>query len=168
MRGKGKCKRGIRETIRITPAYAGKSKKATQYIGMKQDHPRLCGEKLNSGNKCKFQSGSPPPMRGKVSVISKRRTKLRITPAYAGKRSVSVRKFHGSWDHPRLCGEKPPVGVPDSKITGSPPPMRGKEFICLYQHKTIGITPAYAGKRVEAVQQNANLQGSPPPMRGKD
>ena len=55
-----------------------------------------------------------------------------ITPAYAGKRSAMESPVYPSRDHPRLCGEKPPVGVPDNRITGSPPPMRGKG-----QHSTL-------------------------------
>ena len=45
MRGKGKCKRGIRETIRITPAYAGKRAQERLKHSAHKDHPRLCGEK---------------------------------------------------------------------------------------------------------------------------
>ena len=52
----------------------------------------------------------------------------------------------GETDHPRLCGEKPPVGVPDNKITGSPPPMRGKEWHMEVYAICDRITPAYAGK----------------------
>ena len=93
----------------------------------------------------------------------------------------------GETDHPRLCGEKPPVGVPDNKITGSPPPMRGKEDLCAKKLIEFRITPAYAGKRncclagCRHVQDHPRLcgektcevlhgtqkAGSPPPMRGK-
>ena len=76
---------------RITPAYAGKSRRITSSFSSIRDHPRLCGEKgmvlvfhLNS-------LGSPPPMRGKASDGTAVAGGIRITPAYAGKRSS-----HGS------------------------------------------------------------------------
>ena len=51
-------------------------------------------------------------------------------------------------DHPRLCGEK--VTDEGNIVTGegSPPPMRGKVFLCVFQSITERITPAYAGKSV--------------------
>ena len=54
MRGKGLFQNDLEQHQRITPAYAGKSKKATQYIGMKQDHPRLCGEKTKKITKQRY------------------------------------------------------------------------------------------------------------------
>ena len=51
---------------RITPAYAGKRLSYVTYMQVKQDHPRVCGEKF----RCII-----------VLVIM-----FRITPAYAGKR----------------------------------------------------------------------------------
>ena len=45
MRGKAKGDEfGLGQT-RITPAYAGKSKAAHDSYNIKQDHPRMCGEK---------------------------------------------------------------------------------------------------------------------------
>ena len=50
----------------ITPAYAGKSTSGYFPAGFPKDHPRLCGEKEMSVNKNIWETGSPPPMRGKV------------------------------------------------------------------------------------------------------
>ena len=50
---------------RITPAYAGKSRRRQHRQPEGQDHPRLCGEK-SAAFPCKIHPlGSPPPMRGK-------------------------------------------------------------------------------------------------------
>ena len=97
---------------------------------------------------------------------------LRITPAYAGKRSSSLYywssvKDHPRlcgekhqkcgvllWcegDHPRLCGEKPPFLRRCPDLKGSPPPMRGKVQSITQHSKLFGITPAYAGKRYQTV-----------------
>ena len=50
-------------------------------------------------------------------------------------------------DHPRLSGEKRFADNHRQRGTGSPPPMRGKGHTAIFQIKTDGITPAYAGKR---------------------
>ena len=75
-------------SVRITPAYAGKSCHFRQGDFHSWDHPRLCGEKYFS-RRCEIaHCGSPPPMRGKVISTRIASVKVRITPAYAGKRLV--------------------------------------------------------------------------------
>ena len=86
-------------------------------------------------------------MRGKVHGRSHFVFPLWITPAYAGKRSRNGIHLTMSWDHPRLCGEKMSNGTDVSRISGSPPPMRGKEEMLRRNYAFEGITPAYAGKR---------------------
>ena len=86
MRGKGKVRYHRKRTERITPAYAGKSRKPMHRRKPMQDHPRLCGEKF-------FLA----PLVLSVS---------RITPAYAGKRTAASVIFCQNLDRPRLCGEK--------------------------------------------------------------
>ena len=51
-------------------------------------------------------TGSPPPMRGKVVSVFSGSVSLRITPAYAGKRNFLTTITYNAKDHPRLCGEK--------------------------------------------------------------
>ena len=90
-------------------------------------------------------------------------------------------------DHPRLCGEKTDACSAAVKALGSPPPMRGKGVHAEPSAAVIGITPAYAGKRLllpvgsRLLEDHPRLcgekllcfyfpalrQGSPPPMRGK-
>ena len=106
MRGKASPAPMVKGISRITPAYAGKSRKSSAATANKQDHPRLCGEKSPTFSMEPVNSGSPPPMRGKVFFTTNRGTKFRITPAYAGKRSQMAAVLCISWDHPRLCGEK--------------------------------------------------------------
>ena len=86
-------------------------------------------------------------MRGKVQKQSWYARNVGITPAYAGKSSSSQEPTSDFRDHPRLCGEKAELLIPEVALDGSPPPMRGKvfRFFCVLQF--IGITPAYAGKR---------------------
>ena len=53
-----------------------------------------------------ISEGSPPPMRGKGDANSIAVFLCRITPAYAGKSSLSACLMMPIKDHPRLCGEK--------------------------------------------------------------
>ena len=92
-----------------------------------KDHPRLCGEKLDVENNAEAKAGSPPPMRGKGYTTAAESEENRITPAYAGKSTAAQCTGNHIEDHPRLCGEKPIFVEPDTEISGSPPPMRGKD-----------------------------------------
>ncbi len=153
---------------RITPAYAGKSRRHLKLLLEIEDHPRLCGEKFSSMSEVDIISGSPPPMRGKVRMADATILTKGITPAYAGKSHVRRLQRVQSGDHPRLCGEK----------------FRTNRFTC----SNCGITPAYAGKSTKnsccssMSEDHPRLcgekstdkhlyqkgSGSPPPMRGKD
>ena len=65
-------------------------------------------------------------MRGKVSGYRPVGGIFGITPAYAGKRF--------------------PLDTLSGVYAGSPPPMRGKEFLWIMPTPVFRITPAYAGK----------------------
>ena len=154
-------------TSGITPAYAGKSPVWTHRTPSCQDHPRLCGEKKDTRRRKWRQSGSPPPMRGKDCRSADNVQRIRITPAYAGKRQVRCRCPPERQDHPRLCGEKFTCFTIVFPPDGSPPPMRGKVPEQGLIRLRDGITPAYAGKStLQKHLKSVNL-GSPPPMRGK-
>ena len=73
-----------------------------------------------------------------------------ITPARAGKRT-SIRKMSpGGWDHPRACGEKGHESFFRGGRLGSPPRVRGKEYIEDEFYPLYRITPARAGKSTES------------------
>ena len=110
-----------------------------------------------------------------------------ITPAYAGKSTLTASIWLLASDHPRLCGEKRTAKRFAGSGGGSPPPMRGKAAIVLADRRKKRITPAYAGKRQQWSRRCKNGEdhprlcgekfassvlllvviGSPPPMRGK-
>ena len=130
---------------------------------------------------------SPPRMRGKVPVCCPEHRKVRITPAYAGKRTCTATRRCGNGDHPRVCGEKFTVRFTRMVLPGSPPRMRGKDPVAHSCKGCVGITPACAGKSVIRISDGclrrdhprvcgekisimmwiACLTGSPPRMRGK-
>ena len=149
MRGKDGADTKPFVSVRITPAYAGKSLIMWATLSARWDHPRLCGEKRTALTYWRDLGGSPPPMRGKVCPAKKRYIVLGITPAYAGKsyRQIFSKTSYG--DHPRLCGEKFFGMTVQERDAGSPPPMRGKAGKIFRRVCPVGITPAYAGKRAE-------------------
>ena len=135
------------QPMEITPAYAGKRIcPVYDWVGQR-DHPRLCGEKAVSPVCNSGQRGSPPPMRGKAAGLMWTSWAVRITPAYAGKRTKFGRRKCQQRDNPRLCGEKSHFARCSGSLTGSPPRMRGKGQLGWHLIFGIGITPAYAGKR---------------------
>ena len=75
--------------FRITPAYAGTSSSPGIYRAPSRDHPRIRGDKTATNTQIKHIQGSPPHTRGQVSKLFRRRSKWRITPAYAGTSNYS-------------------------------------------------------------------------------
>ena len=167
MRGKEGDELGLGQTIRITPAYAGKSKSLPSLHIGSRDHPRACGKK-------RVVAG------GHVEVY-------RITPACAGKRRVWFSSWPVPWDHPRVCGEKLSTTSTDIHPAGSPSRVRGKADFPVRCREHSRITPACVGKRRKPCRRHAanrdhprvcgekdlelyrimTTKGSPPHVRGK-
>ena len=93
MRGKVFRHTHTQDRFRITPAYAGKREFKNAAAGMDEDHPRLCGEKVEFLKTEWEQKGSPPPMRGKAPIFPETVLIVRITPAYAGKSASYILNF---------------------------------------------------------------------------
>ena len=91
--------------------------------------------------------GSPPHTRGKGKLPQEAAVLGGITPAYAGKRLMSLALYCSMRDHPRIRGEKVRCWTTPPGRRGSPPHTRGKVQLSLPAHALVGITPAYAGKR---------------------
>ena len=126
MRGKAHFKQALLEHLGITPACAGKSTVVAVVVEDNKDHPRMCGEKMESAIVPTFQPGSPPHVRGKAAESSYTTTGCRITPACAGKRDRRSNSNPSNRDHPRMCGEKEGDQKMINLDRGSPPHVRGK------------------------------------------
>ena len=155
MRGKAASPFAFTIFIRITPAYAGKSKCQVWHGQSREDHPRICGEKHGPPPRLPLFLGSPPHMRGKAAGRTRRRCYHGITPAYAGKSHCHPGQCGRNGDHPRVCGEKSLPPRPMRAQRGSPPRMRGKVSAGITTAAALGITPAYAGKSILLVFQSA-------------
>ena len=105
--------------------------------------------------------GSPPRVRGKVKILVYQLVKIRITPACAGKRKQHHFQCHGEKDHPRVCGEKSVHIAERRKTEGSPPRVRGKEYILMMNRLQLGITPACAGKREVGYFRGSSVKDHP-------
>ena len=112
----------------ITPAGAGKTGEALRRCKRNQDHPRRCGENATLNERFVNHYGSPPQVRGKLSLFGICGGRLGITPAGAGKTRTLRPSHPKSGDHPRRCGENLRLGPLLLRLLGSPPQVRGKPF----------------------------------------
>ena len=67
------------------PARAGKTGRRLWKKSSQQDHPRSCGKDLDCGRPAKAAEGSPPLVRERRIWSNNCTTRIRITPARAGK-----------------------------------------------------------------------------------
>ena len=130
---------------RITPADAG-NRLYTYTLGkLYKDHPRGCGEQFSTVASYVLRVGSPPRMRGTVSLLDSLLSSVRITPADAGNSPQEQRGPSWEQDHPRGCGEQSPSRRALGPASGSPPRMRGTDAFGLFKVGSHRITPADAG-----------------------
>ncbi len=147
----------------------------------------MCGEKLLPASIIPPHVGSPPRVRGKVSIHHLPENQRRITPACAGKSVACGLNCIFIKDHPRVCGEKQCSSVCKGSHLGSPPRVRGKARNAIWRAVSGGITPACAGKscfpprfsiarkdhprvcgeKMPHRQTRSRRIGSPPRVRGK-
>ena len=141
-RGKESVFRHQCRQYRITPAWAGKSRCGSSASPRGWDHPRMGGEKSLGFIPSQIRRGSPPHGRGKDHTGDKAACLDRITPAWAGKRLVSLRFRFFLRDHPRVGGEKNITTEEQAAQIGSPPRRRGKGSRCKHRPLPDRITPA--------------------------
>ena len=187
MRGKHLRTEFPREADGITPAGAGKTHSRWVQTPRCTDHPRRCGENARSSRQARFETGSPPQVRGKPEIPHCYYITAGITPAGAGKTHANAAPWADAEDHPRRCGENRWVQPPNTRCSGSPPQVRGKRETTVWRYLTWRITPAGAGKtggcshnsrahedhprrcgeNDESAVLDAINTGSPPQVRGK-
>ena len=134
--------------VRITPACAGNSSQQSKQPQISMDHPRVCGEQLFRTAKTPCLPGSPPRVRGTVSMAVFPSSEGGITPACAG--NSAFYRFSGDFrqDHPRVCGEQLKRRTTIPGEGGSPPRVRGTGVRRVGKVDVRRITPACAGNRI--------------------
>ena len=93
------------DSLRNTPAYAGKTGHPVDRDPMDEKHPRLRGEDGSVERNLPVIWETPPLTRGRPEVVPESFGLNRNTPAYAGKTSRKRRKGAPAGKHPRLRGE---------------------------------------------------------------
>jgi len=152
VRGERRQQREVAGRGGITPASAGRSQVKLSRRARHQDHPRLCGEEDQSLLTTSSPTGSPPRVRGEVSLSLSTYPRPGITPACAGRRLRT--RSHGMRvrDHPRVCGEEFGFNSRPHMGQGSPPRVRGGVLEARRTARRAGITPACAGRSVRGVR----------------
>ena len=118
----------------------------TSRISIPRDHPRMCGKDPFVVCDEHAQQGSPPHVRERLPSVLRHHRRNRITPACAGKTTLSYNPDASLGDHPRMCG-KDFTGLSSSITTrGSPPHVRERPLVFHPQIYYSRITPACAGK----------------------
>ena len=153
--------------IRITPACAGKTRRAGMDTRPIADHPRMRGEDDDRALRRRRHVGSPPHARGRHVLYVIFDDNYRITPACAGKTRFGDVPHGERQDHPRMRGEDPYFVGWVLLQSGSPPHARGRlgsEALADFKGR---ITPACAGKTAVSYVAGASPEGSPPHARGR-
>ena len=132
----------------IIPAYAGNTSESGASFTRLRDHPRVCGEHSLPFSVCVVYRGSSPRMRGTPGQTAAEAADGGIIPAYAGNTQSRGDQFQRGRDHPRVCGEHPPMKSAWQAKTGSSPRMRGTRNDPGCFLRADGIIPAYAGNTI--------------------
>ena len=125
------------------------------------------GEDNSASRSSKPHSESPPHARGRQPEDIAAISTAGITPACAGKTSVTNAGKPFVSDHPRMRGEDRSVWWLWLCVLGSPPHARGRLFNNKVSQSRLGITPACAGKTIFRPFRS-RATGDHPRMRGED
>ena len=131
----------------IIPARAGSSLAPRNLPCQARDHPRACGEQVESTMTGHESPGSSPRVRGAEALLDGPHVEPGIIPARAGSRTSASGRCICPGDHPRACGEQAVSDDVERDVTGSSPRVRGAVLIYETDDETLGIIPARAGSR---------------------
>ena len=144
---RGALKQCVNRVVKagIIPALAGSTSPRHSSLLARGDHPRACGEHMETGEITDEQAGSSPRLRGALAVVCAASILEGIIPALAGSTGIAALGYVPSRDHPRACGEhRDPdeIGMVDP---GSSPRLRGAPHEINVRWRRLGIIPALAG-----------------------
>ena len=130
---------------RFIPAYAGNAPEGRPHCPASSVHPRIRGERGFGKDAVFYAYGSSPHTRGTQQRDCPCRALDRFIPAYAGnaRRTPSLRRR--ATVHPRIRGERGPLGCRIAPTSGSSPHTRGTLEVQLGNKHRPRFIPAYAG-----------------------
>ena len=129
----------------ITPACAGTTRPFRRPSCFPWDHPRVCGNHIDDGNRVTQRAGSPPRVREPPASNDVYLAQERITPACAGTTNSRICTGIIRQDHPRVCGNHNSGAASNAHNVGSPPRVREPPPSSCTPLISIRITPACAG-----------------------
>ena len=92
-------------TLRLIPAWAGKTLPRQRSVVRRAAHPRVGGENGVARLAYRMSTGSSPRGRGKRAARVYRWVEHGLIPAWAGKTSGQFTDHGDRWAHPRVGGE---------------------------------------------------------------
>ena len=104
-RGKRRFDRLPARSIRLIPAWAGKTFPGHATPPSASAHPRVGGENISAGVLARRKQGSSPRGRGKLRDGPCHVVHTRLIPAWAGKTACVTDVTRARWAHPRVGGE---------------------------------------------------------------
>ena len=152
-RGRGTPPRPPPPAGGITPAWAGKRCAGQPRRGGGGDYPRVGGEEAVALSPAARSTGLPPRGRGRGHARRTRGNHRGITPAWAGKSRIYIRRRTVRRDYPRVGGEEALRVTTEILRAGLPPRGRGRVFTRRAHRHNGGITPAWAGKSYSSSQK---------------
>ncbi|AFV90760.1 hypothetical protein PACID_29950 [Acidipropionibacterium acidipropionici ATCC 4875] len=130
---------------RITPACAGTTACSAPPNHRRADYPRLRGDDGQNRRAGRRLRGLPPSARGRRLPECGCTSKTRITPACAGTTPGTGSDCPGRPDYPRLRGDDRKQRRRAERLSGLPPPARGRRDHGDGHRRPGRITPACAG-----------------------
>ena len=130
----------------LTPAGAGRTAGRCHRVPTRRAYPRRCGENQSRLSGEIDDQGLPPQVRGERPALAAGRRFVGLTPAGAGRTSVSTLTLLGMRAYPRRCGENLASTLVSSSGRGLPPQVRGEHGVNLVTTQLGGLTPAGAGR----------------------
>ena len=151
----------------LIPAHAGKTAPAAPPLKGNRAHPRSRGENKTISPIASRRAGSSPLTRGKHTRRRRRRVRVGLIPAHAGKTGLLRPGSSSPGAHPRSRGENAPDELEADFFRGSSPLTRGKLPVLGRELARAGLIPAHAGKTF--VRQGKNHSpGAHPRSRGEN
>ncbi len=149
----------------ITPACAGRTIPYSATWKQEKDHPRVCGKNPPYKSLHAPPPGSPPRVREERLISYIKPPILGITPACAGRTSLTFFSYRLGWDHPRVCGK-------DGKVVQGKPTFAGITPACAGRTKSAYVFPysrrdhpRVCGKDFSFYIDCRQWRGSPPRVR---